>query len=679
MLASVSCGGEKSPQDLIRARGYMLLGETSGRIVMGGHASFKTELKEEDCYLFAVMVSEKKAEATLTLRFGGQVIQTVQAAKELTLCPEHSGLHEVEIGIANTDTDVTLTSWRAKKDEANQETDWTGPGSCHAPLQIELTHQSTVSGTGFAGMGLERKTGKVEGSNTGAKDTIRLSCAESGSGSGTDVVVQVVIEKRGQLTLNLKATYDAVLGVLGTCGQSLSEIGCNDDAVAQGGQGHDPMASQLSIVLEPGTYAIVVDAYSNTSGATSASQQGTFSLEATWTEMKPMAEICRGVEPLVPNVAVQGTTAGGANNFQSRCADNAQSSDRAYRFSLESRSRVRLKMQAQGFDGALHLRKDCADMASELACNDDYGDGGVSQISTTLDAGSYVAVVDGFGSGNEGAYSLMLEVYPLGVQGPTSTTPAVAGDMCSNAMPYTLPLNGVLTSNTLPMQDNATGTCGGAGAGDMVYRIDLQRRTRVRAKMPSGGEVPGVMYLRRDCENAGSEIGCVGGTSGTPELDAMLAAGTYYLIVDGINPDAFGEIKVEFSTTDLSHIEQLCRAAPVLRPGQQIASDTSQSQDRHAGTCNGGGSSPDLVYQVNIRRRSKLRVMTETQTFDGMLYIRRDCADAATEIGCNDDSGDNKHSMIEVTVQPGTYYIFVDGYESNQGGRFTLDVDVSAP
>ena len=34
---------------------------------------------------------------------------------------------------------------------------------------------------------------------------------------------------------------------------------------------------------------------------------------------------------------------------------------------------------------------------------------------------------------------------------------------------------------------------------------------------------------------------------------------------------------------------------------------------------------------------------------------------------------------VETELEPGTYFVFVDGYASGNQGAFTLDVDVSAP
>jgi hypothetical protein len=86
-----------------------------------------------------------------------------------------------------------------------------------------------------------------------------------------------------------------------------------------------------------------------------------------------------------------------------------------------------------------------------------------------------------------------------------------------------------------------------------------------------------------------------------------------------------------------------------------------------------------MIYRLQIRRRSLVRLSSEQTGWDGVIYLRRDCLDAVTELGCNDDAGDNRHSLVETILEPGTYYVFVDGYAESNQGAFTLDVDIQNP
>ena len=218
------------------------------------------------------------------------------------------------------------------------------------------------------------------------------------------------------------------------------------------------------------------------------------------------------------------------------------------------------------------------------------------------------------------------------------------------------------------------GIVGGAVALITAITSALGITARLRASFASA-EFPPVVYLQRTCGDQTSEVFCLDGGSGTP-IDQTLAAGTYYLVVDGADQNAFGQASLQVQLDDLSALEASCRAAPMIRPGHQITGDTRPSTDRFQATCAGGANSPDLIYRLQIRRRSTVRITSEQQDWDGAIYVRGDCTDISTEVACNDDAGDNRHSMLETELDPGTYYVFVDGYSTGSAGEFSLDVDV---
>jgi hypothetical protein len=187
-----------------------------------------------------------------------------------------------------------------------------------------------------------------------------------------------------------------------------------------------------------------------------------------------------------------------------------------------------------------------------------------------------------------------------------------------------------------------------------------------------------VVYLQRTCGDARTELACVSAASGGA-LDQTLQPGTYFLVVDGADANAFGAASVSLQLDDLGALEAACRAAPMIRPGQQVRADTTGSTDRFQASCAGGARSPDLIYRLQVRRRSLVRISSEQAGWDGAIYIRRDCLDAATELGCDDDAGDNRHSLVQTILEPGTYFVFVDGYAQGNQGPFTLDVDITNP
>lgn len=108
----------------------------------------------------------------------------------------------------------------------------------------------------------------------------------------------------------------------------------------------------------------------------------------------------------------------------------------------------------------------------------------------------------------------------------------------------------------------------------------------------------------------------------------------------------------------------------------QVTGSTTGRGDEYLGSCNNAGSD-DVVYYFTLTAGRRLRF--EVAGFDSTLYLRRVCNDGGTEISCNDDlGGGNDGSRIDVDLEPGTYFLFIDGYGngSNDSGTYTLSIGV---
>ncbi len=575
-----------------------------------------------------------------------------------------------------------------------------GAGTCDEPHRIEVG--ATVTG------------------NTTNGDSVTSgTCAP---GNAPEVVYAFEIARRSLVRARMQsAAFDGALYVLGACGEPRSEVICNDDS-APG----DTSQSDVEYILEPGRYYLVADGY--------ASAEGEFQLSLSASETRPPAEICQAATVLPIGRTIAGSTNEGADTFQATCAGDAHSADQVYSLNIEQASRVRINMQST-FDGALYLRRMCADPRSEIVCNDDAPDTRHSQITTTLEPGQYFVFADGFGQGARGDYSLRVDAVSAagnGENGDTCAAPAMPQAVAQPALqqghsnaPAVLPparalspqpqpaqapqpqsrsnlgpnpshkivapnrvpaprviapTAGVSTydivADTFPAGDQYHGSCGGQGAPDVVYRVDIRARSRVRLSATTS-DFPAIIYLERNCGDATTEIACASTQLLGPQanvLDQTLAPGSYFLVVDGADANAIGSFRARLVIEDIAAGERMCTEGLSIRPGQQIRSSTQGLPNRFQGSCTHGESS-DQVFRLTVRRRGRVRISSEQTDFDGALYIRTACGPSGTEIACNDDAGDARHSMIDTQLEPGTYYVIVDGYADNQQGEFTLDVD----
>jgi len=109
---------------------------------------------------------------------------------------------------------------------------------------------------------------------------------------------------------------------------------------------------------------------------------------------------------------------------------------------------------------------------------------------------------------------------------------------------------------------------------------------------------------------------------------------------------------------------------------------TCAAANDYTASCGGNADSPDVAYRLDITHRSDVVIDTCSAgtNFDTVLHLHAgDCTGA--EIECDDDwfgCGLSPASSRIVTVlDPGTYYIIVDGFLNISGGAFDLNVSIT--
>jgi hypothetical protein len=118
-----------------------------------------------------------------------------------------------------------------------------------------------------------------------------------------------------------------------------------------------------------------------------------------------------------------------------------------------------------------------------------------------------------------------------------------------------------------------------------------------------------------------------------------------------------------------------CSGAVDVSSGGDFRGSTCGAYNDYSGSCGGGGG-VDVAYILEITELSDVTVDTCTGTYmDTVLYIfSGDCT--GSEIACNDDSC-GLGSSINVTLDPGTYYIIMDLLSDTESGEFNLSVEIT--
>ncbi len=109
--------------------------------------------------------------------------------------------------------------------------------------------------------------------------------------------------------------------------------------------------------------------------------------------------------------------------------------------------------------------------------------------------------------------------------------------------------------------------------------------------------------------------------------------------------------------------------------------DVADSLSQIPSPCGGGGGAPAFAYVLILHEPKIVVASTDNAgtTADTVLDLRsRMCADPGAHVACHDDvspsSPVNRRSRLTASLQPGIYYIIVEGHDTTVTGDFTLTV-----
>lgn len=109
--------------------------------------------------------------------------------------------------------------------------------------------------------------------------------------------------------------------------------------------------------------------------------------------------------------------------------------------------------------------------------------------------------------------------------------------------------------------------------------------------------------------------------------------------------------------------------------GGQFMFDTRDRENFYEANCAAGAAGGEAVYSLRLEQPRNVTVEITQATFDTALHMRTVCDDPATQVVCDDDGGAGTLSRISRQLQPGEYFIFVDGF-SNRSGTGTVQFTI---
>jgi len=268
--------------------------------------------------------------------------------------------------------------------------------------------------------------GPQVGDSAEAPASAEASCGDGAL--GREVVYRLVAAEAGALCLDTAGSdVDTVLHVRrADCGDPQAEVACNDDAEEE----REDLSSQIDLQVEAGVeYFIFVDTFDEGEG-------GAFVVDIRPgpCDQGPPPGLCDGPDDCPGGVCLNGicTYDGGADACETppreilqfgaylgdtveaaavqgaACGAGARGREAVFGLEFEEDTQVCLTTVTSAIDTVLHVRTDCDDPETEVACNDDHADGDTSS-GLTLDAAAaqhYSIFVDAFGIDEGGDYAL---------------------------------------------------------------------------------------------------------------------------------------------------------------------------------------------------------------------------------------------------------------------------------
>ncbi|MBM4319341.1 MAG: hypothetical protein FJ125_05105, partial [Deltaproteobacteria bacterium] len=289
-----------------------------------------------------------------------------------------------------------------------------------------------------------------------------------------------------------------------------------------------------------------------------------------------------------------------------------------------------------------------------------------------VQGGSYLVRLAGAAAQTEGSYRLQV-YYPL------SAAELLA--ICDDAQPLVPGTTAEGTTAEVGRVNGFTGSCDDdlPLGTEAVYLLDLAEDSEVSIDLSAGFDA--LLYLRQDCLDDAQEIFCEETTEQILRL-RHLAAGSYYLVVDGQHAESGPfRLRVEASPSRLHPpANDSCQAPERLAfpdfaersiAGTSVDALSNTALSCHPGTANG----PDVVYALELGQDSRVTALLQTEGLSAALALTSGSCVRGEERACSFNDG-LRQSLFFDLLPAGTYHLWVDGTSVVQQGRFTLTVRV---
>lgn len=369
-------------------------------------------------------------------------------------------------------------------------------------------------------------------------------------------------------------------------------------------------------------------------------------------------------------------TVSGRGALADACAA-ANGPEHVFPFTLTTRTGVQLDTGGSMFDTVLYVRSRCDSPMGQVACNDDVAGNNSAFVRAVLDPGTYYAVVDTFGDGAGGMYSLRARSF---TPEPNAT--------CAAAVPLA---EGVAARGDVFGGGDPGAACDADAWGPQLhYSVSVPAgRAVVLTAVPRTAGWAAIVRARTACD---ATVCVASGRSPSEGTGAVArwenrtgAPVTLQVAVASTTGRVSGAATLTAAFEDLppAPANAVCTGATALMGGARVNGESlERASARLGGVCVPAAQGPSRFYRVSVPARSTL-LATATGR-DGMNPALRllDACDATTCRASANASGDNGREVIthvNATDAAQSLVIAAGSVSPTPTGVYDLTVDIAPP
>lgn len=499
-------------------------------------------------------------------------------------------------------------------------------------------------------------SGSVALSFLAAGGDYALSCAEDDD--WIDLAIELTVaDTASDVDVLIESDDESVvLGAQANCGEAESEWACAPSYESVDGA---RMARLRLRDLEPGSYWLIA----------SASGEGEAVLHVDFDAPSevPANETCGTAELLVASEPVEVYSYDALADHESAC--ESALGELVYRFVLQEASDVHLYAAAlDGWgDPTLSLRdSDCVPASSELTCR---GLGGPAHLfARNLSPGEYYVFLSATAPT---PLSLLLELQP--------PSEAPEGEDCESA-PTLEAGSEVVVDLDAHSDAVAAGCLPGSVDGALELKLD-ESSDVLLVQSFAEGDIAALGLAEPACSPA-DLLACESSDqSPLRNVVDQVPAGNYRVVSESaqgssVSVAAFTRPAV---APTLVALADTCETALVIpETGGRFIGNTAQTNADHAATCDrstvAGNGAPDQVLSLTLSEARRVIMDMRGSSYKTLLEVRRgpQCPGETVRYGCAPSLGFGV-SYLDLDLEAGQYYVYVDGYDGDKG-PWQLDV-----